>query len=114
MSIAELINRLTPYAGRLLDADYVHEQVTGALSSLRKRSRRANRKGARRAATDPGVLKQVGAAAVAAMEVIRVLQQPERPKRHRVRMIALVLVAAGIAAVAYRQVAGEGSRGHHG
>ncbi len=113
MSVGGQMNRLTPYASRLLKDDYLHEQVADAVSNLRRGSRRAKRKGAGRAVSDSGVLHHLGATLAAAIEVIRVLMQPERPKRRPARAIALMLVAAGVTSVVVRRVTGEKVQ-HHG
>ena len=107
------MNRVTPYASRLLEDDYLHEQLADALSSMRKGAKRAKRTGAKRAVSDPGVLHHLNASLTAAIEVIRVLQQPERRKRRPARAIALMLVVAGVTSVVSRQVPGE-KVPHHG
>lgn len=106
MTVADQITRLTPYASRLLEDDYLQEQISETVSHLRKGSRAAKRKGARRAVADRRVLQQLAAAATATTEVVRVLAQPARPKRHPLRRIALLAVAAGGAAFAYREQMG--------
>lgn len=114
MNASEQLSRLAPYVGRLLKDDYVHEQIGQAATSLRRGSRRAKRKGAKRAVADRRVRGQLRAGVTAATQVVRAVGQSPPPKRHPLRRVLVVTVAAGGAAVAYRQLSAGESQTRHG
>jgi hypothetical protein len=111
MPASEQISRLTPYARRLLDDDYLQDELGRLFTNLRDGSRRARREGPAQATTDQKLKSQLSAALVAATHIGRALQQPkpEPPKRHRARRVVLVAAVAGAATVGYRQLTANGS-----
>ena len=111
MAVSEQVSRLTPYAQRLLDDDYVHDEFDRLFTSVRKGSRRAHGKSVAQAAADAKLRNQLTAAVAAATHIVRALNEPAPtpPKRHRVRSLTLVLTAGGAAFVGYRQLTAKGS-----
>ncbi|MFZ0385683.1 MAG: hypothetical protein WAL22_08470 [Solirubrobacteraceae bacterium] len=111
MPASEHLSRVAPYARRLLDDDYVQDELDRLFANLRDGSQRARRKGPAEAATDRQLRNQLAAALAAAGHVARAMNdpEPEPPKRHRVRRVLLVAAIAGAGAVGYRQLTAEGS-----
>ena len=103
MSAGNRIGKAAPYLGRLLNDDYVQDQVRELVTGLRQGGTRAKRKGANKAVSDRRVRQQLAAAAVAAGRAARTLREPEPPKRHLVRRTLSVGAVAGAAVVIYRQ-----------
>lgn len=97
MSAGDQISRITPYLERLLHDEYIQEQLSDAVTGLRRSSRRAKGRGATKAVKDRRLRNQLSAAAVSLTEAARALRQPEPPKRHWIRR-ALLLAAGGAAA----------------
>ncbi|MBV9819498.1 MAG: hypothetical protein JOZ07_14290 [Solirubrobacterales bacterium] len=100
-------DQLGAIVDRLLDDDYVQDQLDRGLANLRKGSRRAQRKGAKQAATDRRVQDQLGAGVAAVARALQALSQPPAPRRHALRNSVLLVGlggAAGGAALAYRQL----------
>jgi hypothetical protein len=94
---------------RILDDDYMHEQVTAAGARVRDAYRRARRLPPRRAVQDQTVYENVRGAVAAGIEAVRrALGKPEpKPKRRGRRLLLALVAAAGAAfAVARRQRAG--------
>jgi hypothetical protein len=111
MAASEQISRVAPYARRLLDDDYVQDEVDRLFTHLRDSSRRARRTGPTQAATDRRLRNQLTAALAAAAHIARALHEPEPepPKRHGVRRTVLFATVAGAATVGYRQLTAKGS-----
>lgn len=103
MSTSNPIGKAAPYLGRMLNDDYVQEQVRELVTDLRQGGKRAKRKGAKRAVSDKRVRRQLAAAALAAGRAARTLREPEPPKRHPIRRTLSVAAVAGAAAAIYRQ-----------
>ena len=103
MSASNRIGKVAPYLDRLLNDEYVQDQVRELVSDLRQGGRRAKRKGAKNAVSDKRVRRQLTAAAVAAGRAARTLREPEPPKRHPIRRALGVAAVAGAAAAVYRQ-----------
>jgi hypothetical protein len=109
MDASEQISRLTPYTQRLLEDDYLQDEIGRLFTNLRDGSRRVKRKGPAQATTDRQLRQQLAAALAAATQIGRALKQPEPPpKRHLVRRIVVVAAVAGVATIGYRQLTAEG------
>ena len=105
MPVSEQIYRLTPYAQRLLEDDYLQDEVGRLFTNLRDGSRRVRSKGPAQAATDRKLRNQLSAALAAATHIGQALKEPEPPpKRHLVRRVVIVTAIAGAATVGYRQL----------
>jgi hypothetical protein len=88
---------------RLIDDDYLHEELMAAGARLRDAYRRARRLPGRRAVQDEKLYDQVRQGVGALTEVVRRAAGKPEPKRgHRLRRLFLMLVAAGGAGVAVR------------
>ena len=96
MTAAERLARIAPYVWRLIEDDYIQDQLGEAIAALRQSSRRAKGHSARDAIRDKRLKAQLRDAANSLTAAARALQQPPRPKRHRLRH-ALLLSAAGVA-----------------
>jgi hypothetical protein len=103
VNTSDRIGKVAPYVGRLLSDDYVQDQVRELVTDLRRGTKRAKRRGAKKAVSDKRVRRQLTAAAVAAGRAARTLREPEPPKRHPVRRTLGVAAIAGAAAAIYRQ-----------
>jgi hypothetical protein len=109
MAASEQISRLTPYAQRLLDDDYLQDEIGRLFTNLRDGSRRVQRTGPAQATTDRQLRKQLAAALAAATHIRRALREPEPPpQRHLVRRVVVIAAVAGAATIGYRQLAAEG------
>jgi hypothetical protein len=91
-------SRLTPYIVRLLDDEYIQDQIGEAFTSLRRGSRRAKGQSPTEALKDRRLRSQLQEAAGSLTAAARTLQAPQQPKRHLFRR-RLVLGAAVGAAV---------------
>jgi hypothetical protein len=109
MNTSDRIGKVAPYLGRLLNDDYIQDQVRELVSGLRQGATRAKRKGAKNAVGDKRVRRQLAAAAVAAGRAARTLREPEPPKRHPVRRALGAVAVAGAAAAIYRQRQSSGT-----
>jgi hypothetical protein len=96
MTAADRVARIAPYFWRLLEDEYIQDQLGQAITGLRHSSRRAKGHSAREAIRDRRLRAQLRLAANSLTAAARALQQPPPPKRHRVRR-ALLLSAAGVA-----------------
>ena len=103
MSATDQISRVTPYLERLLRDDYIQEQLSDAITGLRRSSRRAKGRGATEALKDRRMRDQLSAAAGSLTEAARALSQPEPPKRHWLRGALLLAAAGGGAALAWQR-----------
>jgi hypothetical protein len=103
MSTSDRVGKVAPYLDRLLDDDYVQDQVRELVTDLRQGATRAKRKGPKKAVNDKRVRRQLTAAAVAAGRAARLLREPEPPKRHPIRRTLGVAAVAGAAAALYRR-----------
>ena len=93
------------YLQRLVEDDYVHEQITEAISRLHKAYRRADRKKGAKAAEDKKLYEHVRAAAGSLRRAGTALQRkPPKPK-HRGRKVAAAAALAAGAVLATRKLA---------
>ena len=99
MATSTQLSRVTPYVARLLDDDYVQDQLAAGLSSLRQSAKRARAQRANQALNDQRLRRQIGTSVQSFTNAISALRQPP-PKGHPVRRAVLLLAgaAAGIAA----------------
>jgi hypothetical protein len=89
------LSRITPYVQRLLQDEYVQDQIGQAITELRRSGRRANGRGATEALKDRRLRQQLSGAAGSLTNAARALRQPEPPKRHLVRRGLLLGAAVG-------------------
>ena len=101
MTATGRLSRIGPYATRLLNDDYVHEQLGQALTELRRGSRRAKGRRATEALADTKLRTQVGEAITSLGNARRALAEPPR-KRRRFRR-ALILMMPLAAALAWQR-----------
>jgi hypothetical protein len=115
MSAVGQLSRIAPYVGRLLEDEYVQDQIRDAVKDLRRGSQRAKRKGARGAVADQRVRSQLTAAGGSLATAVQRLRQPEPPKRHWLRRGLLIAAAAGGGGwLAFQQFGRNGSGASHG
>jgi predicted Zn-ribbon and HTH transcriptional regulator len=101
-------NNAGVYLQRLVEDDYVHEQITDAVSRLHKAYRRAERKKAAQAAEDKKLYAHVRAAAGSLRRAGLALQRkPPKPKRRGRKLLVLAAVA-GSAVVVGRKLSSLG------
>lgn len=96
MSRTDQLSRVTPYVRRLLQDEYIHEQIGDAITGLRRSSRRAKGRRPSQALKDRRLRSQLGGAAGSLTRAARALGQPAPPKRRRMR--GGTRLAAGAAA----------------
>ena len=114
MKTSETAGRLTPYVRRLLDDDYVHDELRKLVVDVRRSASRAKRIGPERAVTDKRVRRHAAAGVSAAAQVIRALNEPEPTKRHRVRRLVTLTLIGVVAFTAYRNLVESESDGSAG
>jgi hypothetical protein len=102
MAATDQLSRLTPYARRLLEDEYIQAELGAALTELRRSSRRAKGRSASAALNDRRLRGQLRDAAGSLGHVVRALQDPPA-KRHPIRRALLLTVAAGGAVLAWQQ-----------
>lgn len=93
---SDTLERLSPYAERLLD-DYIYDELDDAANKLRAAYARVSRRPSR-AVDDPRVVRLVREAGESIRNAAIAARRPEPPKRRR-RFLAAVAVAAGTALV---------------
>lgn len=94
-----LMERISPYAERLVDDRELRENVREVLLASRDAAQRARGQDKKKAVRDHRVRKRARDAAKAGGAVLAALHEPPpKPKRHRFALVAL-LAAAGTAAV---------------
>jgi hypothetical protein len=97
------------YLQRLVEDDYVHEQITEAISRLHKAYRRAERKKAADAAEDKKLYGHVRAAAGSIRRAAMAVQRkPPKPRRRVRKLLAGAVVAAGAVVVVRKLAASPG------
>jgi hypothetical protein len=101
MTATGQLSRITPYLARLLNDEYVQEQVGQALTELRRSSRRAKGRSASEALNDTKLRTQVSEAITSLGNARRALVKPP-PKRRRLRP-ALLLTMFLAGALAWQQ-----------
>lgn len=106
MSAADQLSRVTPYVQRLLQDQYIQDQIGEAITGLRRSTRRAKGRRASDALKDRRLRTQLRNAAGSLTAAARALRQPEPPKRHR---LTGGLLLAGAAAVGGAAWAGQRS-----
>jgi len=100
MALTDQLARSGPYLERLLDDDYVLENLADAARRGRDVYARAAGRPARKAATDKRLQRSLRDGAASTREVILALQGKRRVRRGRRGLRALALIAAGGAAAA--------------
>jgi len=99
MTAADQLSRLGPYLGRLLDDEYIQDQLGQAITGLRRSSRRAKGRSASEALKDRRLRSQLQDAVNSLLEAASALQG-KPAKRKRRLLPVLLLAAAGVAAAA--------------
>jgi anti-sigma factor RsiW len=100
----QLKNNAGPYLQRLVEDDYLHEQITEAVSRLNKAYRRAERKKGAKAAEDKKLYAHVREAAASIRRAAMALQRKPPPKRRRGRKLVVGAVVGAGAVVAARKL----------
>ncbi len=102
MTAADQLSRAVPYLRRLLNDDYIQEQVRQALTDLRRSSRRAKGRNASQALNDQKLRNQLRDAVKSLTNAGRALNEPP-PSQHPVRRVLMVTVPAAVAALAWQR-----------
>jgi len=102
MTATNQLSRVTPYLGRLLEDQYIQEQIGQALTQLRRSSRRAKGRKASEALNDKKLRNQLRAAAASLTSAGRALSAPP-PNQHPERRAAVLAVASLVAALAWQR-----------
>jgi hypothetical protein len=92
------IAQARPYVQRLLQDEYVQDQIGEAISGVRRSAARAQGRSAGEALEDPRLRAQLSSTVGSLTEAARRLgRPPEPPKRHRLRggLLLGLAVAAG-------------------
>ncbi len=107
MSSADQLSRLGPYLGRLLQDEYVQDQLGQALIGLRRSYRRASRRSGSDAIKDRRLRSELwrGVSSLAAA-VPALAAKPAKRKRHLQRNGLLLAGAGAAAALAWRSTSG--------
>jgi predicted Zn-ribbon and HTH transcriptional regulator len=92
------------YLQRLVEDDYVHEQITEAVSRLHTAYRRADRKKGVKAAEDKKLYEHVRAAAGSLRRAATALQRKPAKPKHRGRKLAAAAALVAGAALATRRL----------
>ena len=103
MAVTDQLARVTPYLRRLLQDEYVQEQLRAALTGLRDSSRRAKRQKTSDALKDRRLSRELRDVAGSLTGAARALGQPAPPERHLLQRALLLTAVAGGAAFAWRQ-----------
>jgi hypothetical protein len=101
MAAFEQLSRAKPYLGRLLEDEYIQDQLGQVLTELRRSSRRAKGRSASEALADRRLREQLRSAANSLTEALRALSEPPA-KGHAVRRALLATAAAAGAALAWQ------------
>jgi hypothetical protein len=104
-----LKSNAAPVLRRLVEDEYVHEQIREAAARLHEAYRRADRKNGAKAAEDKKLYAHVRAAAGSLRRVAMALQRkpPPKPKRRGRKLVALGVLAGG-AVLARRAMTSSG------
>lgn len=105
MTTTGQLSRIAPYLSRLLNDEYVQEQVGQALTELRRSSRRAKGRRASEALKDTKLRTQVGDAITSLGNARRALAEPPRKPRRLKR--AFLVITPLAAALAWQQRSGS-------
>lgn len=97
MTPTEQLARIAPYLGRLLEDEYIEDQIGQAATQLRRSSKRVKLQSAGEVIKDQRLLGQLRAAARSLTAAGCVLKKPPRAQRGPLRAAALMLTGAGIA-----------------
>ncbi len=97
MTATDQLSRVTPYLGRLLEDQYIQEQLGQALAQLRQSSQRAKGRKASEALNDKKLRNQLRAAVESLTSAGQALNEPP-PNQHPERRVAAVLAVASLAA----------------
>jgi hypothetical protein len=100
MPVSDQLARVTPYAVRLLNDEYIQDQIGAGLTSLRASAKRARAQRANQVLEDQRLHKQLRNVMGSFSNAVRALRQPPQSKRHPVRRSVLVLAGVGVAAAA--------------
>jgi hypothetical protein len=112
MSAPDQLSRFAPYIGRLLEDEYIQEEISQAITSLRRGSRRARGRSASEAIKDRRLRAQLRDAASSLTQASRALNAPP-PKRHRFRRALLLTAALTAVVLAWQQRAKNNPQANH-
>ena len=102
MTASDQLSRITPYVGRLLEDEYIQEQIGQAITGLRNTSRRAKRQSATESLQDQRLRRQLRDTIDSFTAATRALTQPPAPKHHRVRNALVLAVSVSAVALAWQ------------
>src|ERR1700722_16850605 len=102
MTASDQLSRITPYVGRLLEDEYIQEQIGQAITGLRQSSRRVKGRNASEALQDRRLRRQLHDAVGSLTAAGRALTEPPPPKHHRVRNGLVLAVAVSAVALAWQ------------
>ena len=103
MSAVDQLSRLGPYLGRLLEDEYVQEQIGQAIIGLRRSYRRASGRRTSDALKDKRLRSQVRDTVNSLLKAASALQgKPAKRRRRRFRRALLLAGAGAAAALAWR------------
>ncbi|MGI8713476.1 MAG: hypothetical protein ACR2NR_09890 [Solirubrobacteraceae bacterium] len=102
MAVSDQLSRATPYIQRLLNDDYIQDQIGQGITALRASRNRTKGRKAQEALKDRRLWSQVQQAAGSLSQAVRALNEPE-PPQHRARRTLLLAAAAGAGAYAWQQ-----------
>lgn len=97
MTATGQLSRITPYVARLLEDEYIQEQIGQAFDELRRSARRAKGRKASEALNDQQLRNQIRSAVGSLTNARRALD--ESPSDHDGSRRTFVLTAAALAAV---------------
>lgn len=114
MSGVDQLSRFAPHIERLVEDDYVQDQIRQAISDLRRSIRRARGKSASKAIADQPLRSQLRQAVRSFVEATRAVKAPP-PKRHPIRRALLLAIAIAVVLLAGQQLAKRsGGTNHQG
>jgi hypothetical protein len=105
MTATGQLSRITPYVSRLLNDEYVQEQVGQALTELRRSSQRAKGRRPTEALTDTKLRAQLDRAITSLANAREALTEPP-PKPRRLKRALLLMAPIG-AALAWQRRSGS-------
>lgn len=114
MSATDQLSRVTPYVSRLLEDQYVQDQLGAAFTNLVQGSQRARRKGPKQAVQDRKLHRQLRDAVVALTAAVEALQKPRPRKRRFLKGALLLAVTAAGSVFAWQRFVSNSSGGANG
>lgn len=103
MAVGDQLSRVTPYVQRLLEDEYIQDQLGQGLAGLRRSRRRVKGRPAQAALQDRRLRSQLQDAAGSLTAALRALNEPEPAEPHRVRGTLLLAAAMGAGAYTWQR-----------